>query len=60
MKDKDTKISKKMVASYFKVISKESENRTGYLSKDMSRPLYQLAMNTAKQNRSYMHNVKLR
>jgi len=48
-----------MFAAYFKVTSKEFEIRTGFLSKDMSRPLYQLAMIIAKQDRSYTHNVTL-
>lgn len=62
LKVKEIKISKKMVAAYFKVTSKESEIRTGFLSKDTSRPLYQLPTITAKQDRPYSHtcNVTMR
>ena len=60
LKGKDLNISKKIVAAYFKVTSKEFEIRTWFLSKDMSRSLYQLAMIIAKQDRSYTHTVTLR
>jgi len=60
LKGKNIQISKKIVAAYFKVTSKEFEIRTGFLSKDMSRPLYQLVMIISKQDRPYARNVTLR
>jgi hypothetical protein len=49
-----------MVEAFFKVTSRSLRFEADFFSKDISRPLYQLAVIIAKKDRSYKHKETLR